>query len=751
MKIPKRFHSSSLAGIGLLLVFMFSVCDKSQGDDNQPEWDDRFNVHDAQGFVSTMTVQDSNLYVAGALDAIDGVLVKHIAKWDGANWSALAEGLNQPVNALAAGVDGLYVGGSFTQAGRVAVGGIAKWDGTRWSAVGNGVGIGGLPNMMVKSIAVDGNTVYIAGNFTSVDGVEAPYVAKWDGQQWSAVGHAQDITTNGVVSLAFSGGTLYGAGGFYSTDHQRMAYLARLEGGEWVPLDDGVDNAVRSLAAKGNTLYVLGDFGSAGGLTANGFAMWDGMLWSVAPALVSSGYRVSAISVAGDQVFLADLRQPNPFTIDSSRISQLDGTNTSTVVETGGGVWTLARYGNDLVCYGGFQINGGVRTGNLAKWDGTKWSPVGTGNLQGVNGYVSILAANGTNVYAAGSFTHAAESAVNYFAKWDGSHWSTLDGGFNGGVSAMAVQGNDLYVVGGFTLAGGVAATNIARWNGSNWSAVGGGLEGALSAIAVSSASNVYVARFLTVPNEGSRTEVVHWNGTNWTVIAAGFGYPGNYGYVRSMALIRNDLFVAGKFTSFSQLTANNIARWDGTNWLALGSGLVGSEEWQPNSMTLTYVSTLAVHGNELFVGGSFTNAGGVPASNVAKWDGLKWSALGNGISGIGNVFTLGCSYFPVSSLAVSDAAVYVGGQFTDASGVTANRIAKWDGSTWSALRGGVAGLISQVWQYALPAVARCELPDVLALAFANNSLFVETLPPLEANRVSALEFGMNRSCRSCI
>ena len=206
--------------------------------------------------------------------------------------------------------------------------------------------------MMVKSIAVDGNTVYIAGNFTSVDGVEAPYVAKWDGQQWSAVGHAQDITTNGVVSLAFSGGTLYGAGGFYSTDHQRMAYLARLEGGEWVPLDDGVDNAVRSLAAKGNTLYVLGDFGSAGGLTANGFAMWDGMLWSVAPALVSSGYRVSAISVAGDQVFLADLRQPNPFTIDSSRISQLDGTNTSTVVETGGGVWTLASTETTLCVMG---------------------------------------------------------------------------------------------------------------------------------------------------------------------------------------------------------------------------------------------------------------------------------------------------------------------------------------------------------------------------------------------------------------
>ena len=33
-------------------------------------------------------------------------------------------------------------------------------------------------------------------------------------------------------------------------------------------------------------------------------------------------------------------------------------------------------------------------------------------------------------------------------------------------------------------------------------------------------------------------------------------------------------------------------------------------------------VNALAVSGNSLYVGGSFTNAGGVPANYIARWDG---------------------------------------------------------------------------------------------------------------------------------
>ena len=42
----------------------------------------------------------------------------------------------------------------------------------------------------------------------------------------------------------------------------------------------------------------------------------------------------------------------------------------------------------------------------------------------------------------------------------------------------------------------------------------------------------------------------------------------------------------------------------------------------------------LAVSGTNLYAGGDFTTAGGVPANHIAKWNGSAWSALGSGIDG---------------------------------------------------------------------------------------------------------------------
>ncbi len=67
-----------------------------------------------------------------------------------------------------------------------------------------------------------------------------------------------------------------------------------------------------------------------------------------------------------------------------------------------------------------------------------------------------------------------------------------------------------------------------------------------------------------------------------------------------------------------------SIARWDGTNWYALGSGVNGV-------IGSGYVEALAVIGTNLCAGGTFTNMGGVPASRIAKWNGNTWSALGSG------------------------------------------------------------------------------------------------------------------------
>jgi hypothetical protein len=147
------------------------------------------------------------------------------------------------------------------------------------------------------------------------------------------------------------------------------------------------------------------------------------------------------------------------------------------------------------------------------------------------------------------------------------------------------------------------------------------------------------------------------------------------YESVEAVAVSGSDVYAGGNFTTAGGIPANNIAKWDGIGWSALGSGVGGD---------FPYVRALAVSGSDLYAGGLFTTAGGSPANHIAKWDGNSWSALGSGVGG---------DYDPeVYAWAAWGGGVYVGGSFTNAGGSAANYIAKWDGNSWSALGSGVGG-----------------------------------------------------------
>lgn len=92
-------------------------------------------------------------------------------------------------------------------------------------------------------------------------------------------------------------------------------------------------------------------------------------------------------------------------------------------------------------------------------------------------------------------------------------------------------------------------------------------------------------------------------------------------------------------------------------------------------------VWAIAVSGSAVYVGGCFSHAGGVPANYIARWDGSSWSALGSGLNGY------------VSAIAVSGSNVYAGGTFSQAGGVSAHNIARWNGTSWFALGSGVTGV----------------------------------------------------------
>jgi hypothetical protein len=454
------------------------------------------------------------LYAGGSFNVAGGSLANYIAKWNGQAWSGLGSGLSLWVNALTVFDDGsgsgpaLFAGGSFDAAGGVSAKNIAKWDGQSWSAVGSGVNSAVYALSVYNDGGIAGPMLYVGGQFTTVGGVSAECMAKWDGQALS-------------------------------------------------PLDSGVNNRVAALA----------------------------------------------------------------------------------VLDNGSGVAPL------LYAAGAFTSAAGAEANRVAQWDGQKWSALGSG----MNSTVSALAVfddgsgSGPALYAAGTFTLAGGVAVNRIAKWDGQTWSALGSGLNGNVGCLTVfddgsgSGPALYAGGGFGSAGGVAAAGIAKWDGQTWSPLGSGLN-----------ANASV---LTVFDDGSGTGPA--------------------------------LYAGGNFNTAGGKPASRIAKWDGQTWSALGSGV--------NNL----VASLAVFddgsgsGPALYAGGIFINAGGIAANRIAKWDGQNWSALGSGITGpeFSTILVDDLTVFDDGSGA--GPALYVGGEFTAAGGVAANQMAKWDGQTWSGLGSG--------------------------------------------------------------
>jgi hypothetical protein len=259
-------------------------------------------------------------------------------------------------------------------------------------------------------------------------------------------------------------------------------------------------------------------------------------------------------------------------------------------------------------------------------------------------------------------------------------------------VTALAVSGRDVYAGGNFSNAGGTPANHIARWNGTNWSTLGSGVgetnydDPTVYAMAVSG-NDLYVGGRFSLAGGIPANNIAKWNGTNWSALGSGIGpwLDAGSALVYALAVSGSNLYAGGIFTVAGGNPANYIAKWDGNNWSALGSGM--DDLGHPPA----YVTSLAVMDGDLYAGGGFTTAGGVFVRCVARWNGSSWSALCSGMEMDG--WTAGgepTSTPYVHALAVSGSNLYVGGRFTSAGNANPNHIAKWNGKSWSALGSGM-------------------------------------------------------------
>lgn len=662
-----------------------------------------------------------NLYAGGDFTLADDPAGRAVAVWNGNAWSALGHGSTASDPSIdngavyAIGVDSnddVYVGGTFTDVwnGVFSLGSadwIAKWDGTGWSSLSGGGYVGASLNGRVNAIATDGLTVYVGGEFQDVDdggqNNAADHIAMWQSNAWYNLG--DDGAGDGslgdyVTSLSVdSSGNLYVGGNFANVNNSgtplpEADYVAKWTpggGGNWSALgSDGasggpIDDTVYAVLADGSNVYIGGQFNdvSDGGTAldaADYIARWNGTHWF---AVGTDGAGENAIK--GLQV----------------RALASGGAGT---VYAGGKFDQVVNNGDVLA------------TSHLARWTGSAWTALGApqGSL---NGRVYVAAVSGTNVYVGGTFKNVADNGAiipeaDYIARWDGTRWHALgsnghgDGALNGEVHSILVRGGNVFVGGYFydVNDGGTPQLNadyIAVWDGVHWSGLGSGpggdgsVSGGVLALAADETGNVYAGGgFQNVTNGAvampEADYVAKWDGSAWSPL--GVDRLSNDGCLKavvySLAVSGSNVYAGGFFTDVVDNetvipAADHIAKWDGTNWSALGAGPGGDGSLNGS------VRALAVSGGDLYAGGNFVDVSNGAtaiweADYIAKWDGIAWSALGGGALD-------GSLNNGVEAVAILGPNVYVGGWFSDVNNAgtvltEADAIAAWDGTNWSAL-----------------------------------------------------------------
>jgi hypothetical protein len=320
------------------------------------------------------------------------------------------------------------------------------------------------------------------------------------------------------------------------------------------------------------------------------------------------------------------------------------------------------------------------------------------GTIDGGEGFDIIKSSADDKVYICGAFLHANENwDMKNLARWvpQTNTWEQVPGiDYYHSNFIRCVDEDDegnLYFGGDFSTIGGATASRVAKFSPSDgtWSSLRdmnfyefdeqyGPISGGTYGIAVID-NYVYIGGGTYNSDSAALKYIRRFNLSNSTWESVG---EGTNGRIRCMTTDENgNLYVGGEFTEAGGVSANYVAKWDGSTWSALGGGADD------------YVLTVEYANGNLYTGGSFKNLDGNFSWGIGYWDGSAWNAMDMGIAASwGDTPT-------VQDIAVdSDGKVYIGGFFdknyrTDG---TLNHCAVWDNGEWSQLGVGLATSSSQ-------------------------------------------------------
>jgi hypothetical protein len=416
---------------------------------------------DTPGYVRALALHGDMLWVGGEFGSIGGEQRWNLAALDADTGDVLPQTANLGyIDALRVAGDRLYVGRE-SEDGLVAAldpdtGAVLPWTS---DMVGNSV----------DDIEVDGDTVYVAGDFWVAGGETRYGAAALSASDGTAL--PGDFGLNSfdkVRDLALTadavvlGGSLRRSGD--PADHAMLAYdrttrapLARF---------DDVRGSVYALAASGDTVYAYG-------VTSEGFAAFDAASGARKPwGPGSSAGLVTDLAVIGDQVIAAGAtmtglqQRGNAAAVDLRTGQVLPwNPNVDGTFSDGPAVYALAKRGDDVFLGGAFIYVGDALHKHLAAVDAS------TGALRPTVPEASLdvnaLALSGSDLYVGGNFSDLggqSRRGLGAVSLVDG-HVLPFGPRVDCAPRALAVSGETLHVGGCFTTVDGRPVNRLASFD----------------------------------------------------------------------------------------------------------------------------------------------------------------------------------------------------------------------------------------------------------------------------------------------
>lgn len=633
----------------------------------------------------------ARLVVGGTFNSINGVPAANIAAWMNGQWSALGDGLEGFVNALASwDPDGdgpqhaLLIAAVNLDTGGSQSARLAAWDGAKWTSLVPEIAYYSVRSLV--SFDADADCpglprLIAAGYFTSIGGVPASGIAAWNGTDWRPLGTRVNDGVSALTTFDPDGsgpeGTHLLASEYVFNGGNPYSRILDWDGAQWRSLVDTINNDVWCIAAlnpgggapPGDQVVIGGSFSRVGETIAAGVARWDGTAWR-------------AMAGGTDSIVTC-----------------------STVIDPS---YTMPEAGQ-LVVGGYFDVIEGVPAKRVAVSSGNTWSPLG--NDATFPPYaIAAFDPDGAGpqpgvIVAAGLYPAPGANPV----AWNGSAWEVLGSGINNGiVQALTTFDPDaegpapvqLIAAGQFTsvLPGGGFAHSVAAWNGTVWSALWPGLSSQFGTASVRALATCDVdgegpspprlfaaGQFNSSVSDGFASRIAQWDGASWTRLGAGLNNT-----VTCLVTFDPDgpgpqstrLIAAGNFTTAGGIPASRIAQWNGTQWSALSTGLGGN---------VSALATFDPDGNgpspNVLVASGFAQGGHF----LAVWNGSAWSPLSSDASVPDGTITTLTSYDPDQAPGTAAARLIVGGYFLNVGDQPSAYLARWgrDDSLWGAAASG--------------------------------------------------------------